>query len=155
MDEAWVWLRLFRGSELTCATGTSVYDAGLLDDRGGNLNPLSYSIGLAKAVHERGGKIFSNSRVDSLLRTGGKWIARTPQATVEAEVVFLATNGYSGPLFPAIRDSLIPIYSAIAARLPHRCQSTLRNTCFRGAHLFTKAQMRAFSTSEWISSCAF
>jgi glycine/D-amino acid oxidase-like deaminating enzyme len=86
--------------------------------RPGNINPFSYSVGLAKAVYERGGKIFSNSRVDSLIREAGKWTARTPQATVEAEAVVLATNAYSGPLFPPVRDSLIPVYSAIAATAP-------------------------------------
>jgi glycine/D-amino acid oxidase-like deaminating enzyme len=132
-------LRVLKASDLRTATGTGVYCAGLLDDRGGNINPFSYSVGLAKAVYERGGKIFSNSRIDSLTREGGKWIARTPQGAVEAEVVVLATNGYSGPVFPAVRDSLIPVYSAIAATaaLPaHVAQYVLpgRPSVYESAH---------------------
>jgi glycine/D-amino acid oxidase-like deaminating enzyme len=98
--------------------GTDAYASGLLDQRGGSLNPLAYAQGLAKSVTRLGGKIFSHTPVTGLESHGERWLLRTPHGTVEADWVVLATNGYTDGLWPGLRATVVPAFSAIAATAP-------------------------------------
>ncbi|MBD1586342.1 NAD(P)/FAD-dependent oxidoreductase [Pseudomonas typographi] len=99
-------------------TGTDRYGCGLLDRRGGDLNPLKYVRGLAHAVANAGGHIFPHSQALSLKRLGDGWDIRTGGGRVLASQVLIATNGYTGALWPGLAQSLVPVYSAIAATEP-------------------------------------
>lgn len=54
-------------------------------------NPAKYLVGLAKAVEERGGRIFEMSRV-TFVGEASRWRAVTDNGTVHAENVVVATN---------------------------------------------------------------
>src|SRR5256885_14015090 len=54
-------------------TGTGRYCGGLLDRRGGTVQPLSYARGLAEAVGRCGGRIFVRSPACRLTRSAGAW----------------------------------------------------------------------------------
>ncbi len=103
------------GEELRRATGTGRYVAAMLDRRGGDLNPLSYTRGLARAALAAGALIHRGTRVLSLRSAGSSWRLGTPRGTVTAQHVVLATNGYTDDLWPGLRRSIVPVWSAIAA----------------------------------------
>lgn len=105
-------------ARLTGFIGTSRYVAGTIDRRGGQLDPAAYAAGLADAVARAGAAIHGDSPVTGLKRTGDGWELTTSVGIVAAERVVVATNGYSGPLLPAMRDSVAPVYSAVTATMP-------------------------------------
>jgi glycine/D-amino acid oxidase-like deaminating enzyme len=99
-------------------TGTERYREGMLDLRGGDLNPLKYVRGLADATRRAGGEIFPDSQALSLKRLGGGWQIVTAQGRLNADQVLIATNGYTDELWPGLRQTVVPVYSAIAATEP-------------------------------------
>jgi glycine/D-amino acid oxidase-like deaminating enzyme len=99
-------------------TGTDRYIGALLDRRGGQLNPLGYARGLAAAAQKAGAAVFGGTPVSRIQRNGRNWQLATPTGTVTAEKIVLATNGYTGDLWPGLRRSIVPVYSAIVASEP-------------------------------------
>jgi glycine/D-amino acid oxidase-like deaminating enzyme len=108
-------VELFGRSESAAATGNERYAAALFDRRGGDLNPLSFARGLARAALRAGASIHGGSRVLSLSRSGDRWLARTARGTVTADQVVLATNGYTDDLWPGLRRNVVPLFGAIVA----------------------------------------
>jgi glycine/D-amino acid oxidase-like deaminating enzyme len=106
---------LLNGAQIAEATGTERYGAGLLDRRGGDLNPLSFARGLARAAVRAGASIHGDTRVLSLSPAGTRWQARTATGSVTAERVVLATNGYTDDLWPRLRRTVVPLFGAIVA----------------------------------------
>lgn len=60
------------------------------------LNPRKYVVGLARAVTDAGGRIFSNTVVTSIEKT----TLHTKRGRVSAQNVIVATNGYSSETVP-------------------------------------------------------
>jgi glycine/D-amino acid oxidase-like deaminating enzyme len=100
------------------ATGTDRYVRALLDRRGGDLQPLSYARGLARAAIAAGAAIHGQTRATSLRRECGRWRIETPRAVVRAEKVLIATNGFTDDLWPGLRRTIVPVFSSIAATEP-------------------------------------
>jgi glycine/D-amino acid oxidase-like deaminating enzyme len=100
------------------ATGTTRYVAALLDRRGGHVNPLGYARGLAQAASQAGAAIHGRTPALKISRVGGLWQVETPTGTVRTEKLVLATNGYTGDLWPRLRRSIVPVYSGIVATEP-------------------------------------
>jgi glycine/D-amino acid oxidase-like deaminating enzyme len=109
---------LLAGEEARRVTGTGRYTLALLDRRGGQLNPLSYARGLARATLQAGAAVHGGTPVTRVRRDGTNWRVDTPAGTVRAEKLVLATNGYTGDLWPGLRRSVVPVYSAIVASAP-------------------------------------
>jgi glycine/D-amino acid oxidase-like deaminating enzyme len=99
-------------------TGTSRYHTAMLDRRGGQLNPLGYARGLARAAIQQGAAVHGGSKVRRLSRGNGGWQVETATATLQVEKLILATNGYTDDLWPRLRRSIVPVFSAIAATEP-------------------------------------
>jgi glycine/D-amino acid oxidase-like deaminating enzyme len=99
-------------------TGTDRYLGAMLDQRGGQLNPLGYARGMAAAAMQAGAAVHGGTRVSRIGKDGGRWRLTTPTGTVAAEKIILATNGYTDDLWPGLRQSVVPAYSAIAASEP-------------------------------------
>jgi len=99
-------------------TGTDRYVGALLDRRGGQLNPLGFSRGLAAAAMQAGAVVFGGTKVLRIEKNGGIWRLATPTGAVTAEKIVLATNGYTDDLWPGLRRSIVPVYSAIVASEP-------------------------------------
>jgi glycine/D-amino acid oxidase-like deaminating enzyme len=83
------------------------YGASLLDHRGGHLNPLAYARGLGVAAAHAGATIYRGAPVHSLSRQSAGWRLDAAGGTVAAPCVILATNAYSGNLWPGLRQSFI------------------------------------------------
>ncbi|MFC7698509.1 NAD(P)/FAD-dependent oxidoreductase [Bradyrhizobium sp. GCM10028915] len=99
-------------------TGTDRYIGAMLDIRGGDLHPLSYARGLARAAISAGAKVYGETPALSLRREGSRWRIETPRAVVHADKVLLATNGFTDDLWPALRRTIVPVFSSIAATAP-------------------------------------
>lgn len=100
----------FRSAEAT---------AGLHIDVGFGLNPLKYSTGLAQALVRRGVTIYGLSPVKQWERTENGHRLHTPEGTLRAKQVLVATNGYTGDrLHPAFAGRLLPILSNIITTRP-------------------------------------
>jgi glycine/D-amino acid oxidase-like deaminating enzyme len=100
------------------ATGTDRYICAMFDPRGGDVQPLSYARGLARAALARGAAIHGQTPAMSLRREGGRWRIETPLAVVRAEKVLIATNGFTGDLWPGLSRTIVPLFSSIAATEP-------------------------------------
>lgn len=106
---------LLEGSKLEAATGTARYRVAMLDRRGGDLNPLSFARGLARAALGAGAAVHGGTRALRMKKTGAVWQIATATGTVSARQVVLATNGYTDDLWPNLRRTIVPLFGAIAA----------------------------------------
>jgi len=111
-------VEMLEGAALAEATGTDRYAAAMLDRRGGDLNPLGYARGLARAAIGLGARVHGGTRVLGVERMGRVWRLRTASGSVSAAQVVLATNGYTDSLWPQLRQTLVPVFGAIAASAP-------------------------------------
>ena len=99
-------------------TGADRYVRAMLDRRGGDVQPLSYARGLARAALAAGAAIHGQTPATSLRYEGGRWRIETPRAVVRAEKVLIATNGFTDDLWPSLRRTIVPVFSSIAATEP-------------------------------------
>jgi glycine/D-amino acid oxidase-like deaminating enzyme len=99
-------------------TGTDRYLGAVLDRRGGQLNPLGYARGLAAAAMRAGAAVHGGTRVSRISKDGQRWRLATATGTVTAEKIILATNGYTDDIWPSLRRSIVPVWSAIVASEP-------------------------------------
>lgn len=96
-------------------TGTGRYVCAMLDRRGGQVNPLGYARGLAQAAIQAGAAVHGATPALAVNRNGAAWHVRTPTGTVHADKLIVATNGYTDDLWPGLRRSIVPMFSAIVA----------------------------------------
>ena len=108
-------VELLEGASLERATGTRRYRVAMLDSRGGDLNPLSYARGLARAAIGAGAAVHGATRALGMNRIGADWRVLTATGTVSARQAVLATNGYTDDLWPNLRRTIVPLFGAIAA----------------------------------------
>jgi glycine/D-amino acid oxidase-like deaminating enzyme len=99
-------------------TGTDRYRGAMLDRRGGDLNPLGFARGLARAAITAGAAVHGGTSVSGLTRSDDLWRVHTARGTVTTEHVVLATNGYTDSLWPRLRHTIVPLFGAIAASAP-------------------------------------
>jgi glycine/D-amino acid oxidase-like deaminating enzyme len=111
-------VRLLDRNEVRHMTGTDRYVRALFDARGGDLHPLNYARGLARAVLAAGAAIYARTPATSLTREGTRWRIDTPRATVRADKILIATNGFSDDLWPGLKRTIVPLFSSIAATAP-------------------------------------
>ncbi len=108
--------------------GTDRYLGGWVDPRGGGIQPLSYARGLARAAVAAGARIHGDSAVARMQLSADRWTLTTAnRATVNAGRVVLATNGYTGDLWPGLRRSIIApnSFQVATAPLPEAVAGTI------------------------------
>jgi glycine/D-amino acid oxidase-like deaminating enzyme len=104
-------------------TGTDAYVGGYVDHRGGVVQPLSYSRGLAQAAVKAGARIHERTLAATPRRSGSEWLVSTSRGSVRSSQVIIGTNGYTdlagadGP-WPTLAQTVVPVYSYIAATRP-------------------------------------
>ena len=104
--------------ETAALIGSDFYAAASLDRRGGTINPLAYVRGLTAAAIAAGAVVHSESRVWLIERAGKAWRVMTDGGTLLADSVVIATNAYTGKLWPGLDDSIIPMRSYQFASKP-------------------------------------
>lgn len=103
---------------MRATTGTDRYMNGVIDRRGGMLNPLGYARGLAEAAIKAGATIHGRSPVRSIAASGAHWGLHTDSGAVTADHIVLCTNGYTDGLWPRLRRTVVPVFSGIVASEP-------------------------------------
>ncbi len=99
-------VEMLEGARCAEAIGSSLYPAASLDRRGGNINPFAYARGLAHAAAKAGATLYEQTPVRTLARCDGRWVIND-RLTVDNVVI--ATNAYTGDLWPGLRESIIPM----------------------------------------------
>ena len=120
-------VELLSRREVLQLTGSARYCGGLLDRRGGTVQPLAYVRGLADAVLKSGGHIFTNSAAVRLARMGGAWSVETTGGSVTAPLVIVATNAYTDTLNEELRRTVVavPSFQVATAPIPAALRSTI------------------------------
>ncbi|MCK4711446.1 MAG: FAD-binding oxidoreductase [Marinosulfonomonas sp.] len=102
---------LLNHDDATALIGSDQWFGGMFNPTGGHINPLMFTRGLAAACTKAGVTIHENTPVTKVSRACQNWLVKTPDATITASAVLLATNAYTGALAPTIHRSFIPITS--------------------------------------------
>jgi sarcosine oxidase len=98
--------------------GSDYYMGGQLDLRGGCLQPLSYVCGLARVAMKLGARVYEHSPATEVNRQKNDWLMHTPQGNLRAKFLLIATNAYTGTLWPKLRRTLVPVTSFITVTEP-------------------------------------
>jgi glycine/D-amino acid oxidase-like deaminating enzyme len=119
--------RLLTKSQVDEITGSPRYYAGWQLDDSGNLNPLAYARGLAKAALENGAKIYTRSPVEKISRAGSRWVAETPYGCVKADKIIFATDAYGTNLVPKLDHSfyVMTVYNIATEPLTGAAKNTI------------------------------
>ncbi|WP_422096181.1 NAD(P)/FAD-dependent oxidoreductase [Variovorax sp.] len=106
-------------NEVAARLGTDAFAGGWLDGRAGGIQPLAYTRGLVRAAQAAGASVHGGSTVTALERRGTQWHATTASgASVVADQVLIATNGYTGGLWPGLSRTVLAANSFIVATAP-------------------------------------
>jgi len=92
--------------------GSGQFHGALFDASGGHLNPFAYTNELARVATEKGVRIFTGTRVESVLADGALRHLRTSRGMVTAKQVLQCTNAMQGDgndLAPDVRKSVVPL----------------------------------------------
>ena len=100
-------VRLLDATETARLVGSTAYAGALLDLRAGTIQPLAYARGLATAALAAGAALHTDSPVTAATHDGAAWRLETPGGSVRAPHVVLATNAYTGTLWPELREEIV------------------------------------------------
>ncbi|BCP56079.1 oxidoreductase [Kaistia sp. 32K] len=103
VDAAWQ----DRGA-MIARTGLPTLYGGIRIASGGQINPLAYARGLARAAAAAGVRLYGESPVTAVERDGNGWRVRTAAGVARAPRVLMTTNALIGDLLPQLRASIIP-----------------------------------------------
>jgi len=126
-------VELLAGERLKLLLGTDAYAAGWLDRRAGSLQPLSYVRGLAAVALRLGARIHTRSLVTGVVRRGDDWTALTASGEVRARQIVLATDAYSGVLWPELATNQVIVTSVQTATEP--LPDAIRSAILPGGHV--------------------
>lgn len=110
--------RLVSAAEAETITGSPRFHGGWYHPEGGHLNPLGYARGLARAVMQEGGRIFTRSAVNQVVKQGQRWNVITDGGSVLAEKVIFATGAYTVAGWPQLEHSFKIMKVFVAATQP-------------------------------------
>ena len=99
--------------------GTDAYFGALVVEGSGLLHPGTYLAGLAEAADRVGADLHEGVRARHVRRQAdGRFVVETDGGAILTRDVFVATNGYTDGVVPALRRRIIPIGSYIIATEP-------------------------------------
>ena len=119
-------VRLLDAAEIAAMTGARGYLGGWLDRRAGVIDPLAYTLELARVATAAGVRIAERETAVALRREAGGWrIATAIGAELRAKSVVVATNAYSDGLIPGLARNhraaaFLPDRHGAAAGRPRR-----------------------------------
>jgi gamma-glutamylputrescine oxidase len=94
-----------------------LYHGALLDEGGGHIHPLNYTLGLAQAARGAGIALHENSAALEIERSSGVRV-KTAGGDVRARYGVIACDALLGTLEPKIARSIMPVASYIVATEP-------------------------------------
>jgi sarcosine oxidase len=113
-------VEMLYGEDAATIVGSHFYKAVFLDPRGFHLDPLAYARGIARAASAHGAFIYPATQVDMIAPAGPNWEIRCGDRRLVAGQVIVATNAYSGDLWPRLARSAVPflVHGAVTEALP-------------------------------------
>lgn len=111
-------VEILDAAETERLSGSPVYHGAWVHRRGGNIQPLAYSRGLARAAIAAGASVHGHSPATGIDQAGSRWRVTTPEGSVEADQVVIATNAYTGALWPKLGQTVVPVRSFQIATAP-------------------------------------
>ncbi|MGB0866266.1 MAG: NAD(P)/FAD-dependent oxidoreductase, partial [Granulosicoccaceae bacterium] len=123
-------LSLVERAEMVERVGTDFYTGGLLVPAAGTLQPLSYTRELARVAQEKGVKIYTRSRVESLAKLDDGWRLQTLAGSVRCRQVLVCSNGYTDRAVHGLAQRVVPVRSILVASEP--LSDDLRDTVLPG-----------------------
>lgn len=127
-------VELLSREQIAKMLGSDAWHGGFWNRTGGHINPLALSRGLARAVVERGGRIFTRSPAAKFERRDNRWFVTTEHGEISGRALILATNAYTGEfaqqLAPDIAREVMPVRSWQMATEP--LSSAARQTVIPG-----------------------
>ena len=95
--------------------GSNTYYGGYYDKKAAHCHPLNYALGIAKAAIDAKAKIYENSKVLSYKLINNKLLIKTKDATINADRIIIACNGYLENIEPQLNKKILPINNYIIA----------------------------------------
>lgn len=106
------------------------YHGGCVYHDDASVDPMRLLLELLRRARDAGATVIEHSPVEAVQPSGDGFDIVTPRGKIRARKVLVATNGYSGPVFPWLRRRVIPIGSyqiatealgveAVRALIPH------------------------------------
>lgn len=111
-------IKLLDKSAIQDEIGSPAYHGGTLDLGGGHIHPLRFALGLARLAQSAGVRIFEGSKVTAVQPGTQVTVSTVTNATVTADHVVIAGNGYLGSLNADVAKRVMPINNFIAATKP-------------------------------------
>lgn len=106
-------------AETAAIAGSGGYVAGVIDRRGGALQPLSFARELARVASAAGASIYGSTQAAKIAKGNGGWTVTCANgASVSANTLLICTNGYSDTLIPGLHHSIIAANSMQIATEP-------------------------------------
>jgi glycine/D-amino acid oxidase-like deaminating enzyme len=102
-------VELLDQAETEQMTGTKAFPGALLDLSGGQINPARFNLGLIEAAEKAGAQVHENSPALEIRKTVRGWRILTPQGSLTAKKVLLATNALVNGLWPKLKKSFLPL----------------------------------------------
>ncbi len=101
-------VRLLSRQEAAKKLGTQTFLGALLDERAGTIQPLAYAYGLARAAQSEGARMYKESPVTGIERESGNYVLKTPNGSVTAKKVIVATLGYPQGALEGHSKNMVP-----------------------------------------------
>lgn len=110
---------LLNAADIALLTGAEGYLGGWLDRRAGTINPLAFTLELARVATAAGVRIAEQVTVSDVRRDDASWrLVTRSGAEIRARYVVIATNAYSDGLIPGLAQTLVPLHSFQIATAP-------------------------------------
>jgi gamma-glutamylputrescine oxidase len=109
--------RLLKGGELRARLDSNRYLAILEDNISGHIHPLNYTLGLGLAAQAAGARLFSQTRVTSVV-PGSSIKLHTANGIISAKFLLVAGGAYLGALMRPIAGYIMPAGTYIMATEP-------------------------------------
>ena len=111
-------VRWLSREELRSEIGSDAFHGGVLYPHSAMMHMGRYVNGLAGAAARHGARIWENAGVTAHRQSARSWSLETARGNLTAKKVVLATDAYSGAVFPYIRRRVFPVASFIIVTRP-------------------------------------
>lgn len=106
-------------AEIARRVGSDAFAGGWFDPRAGSLHPLAFTRGLVRAAVSLGARVHGQTAVTGIERRPHHYLLRTAAGpAIRADRVVIATDAYTGGLWPGLAQTLIAANSFMVATEP-------------------------------------
>jgi glycine/D-amino acid oxidase-like deaminating enzyme len=106
-------------AEVARRVGSDAFAGGWFDPRASSVHPLAYTRGLVRAAMSLGARVHGRTPVVAIERGARPYLLRTAGGpAIRADRVVIATDAYTGALWPSLAQTVIAANSFIVATEP-------------------------------------